>query len=288
MASPTFENKVVLITGASNGIGAATAAQFAALGAKIAGLDIRDSEIPSTDKRIDIKCDVSDEDSVIAAVKAVVEKWGTIDVLCNIAGIADKFRKYHYYFRYSVYEEDQADIKSSKTERVTETTNADLNRIMGINFNGPLFLMRHVIPHFLAKPGSIQGQGYNTVLPKKGAIVNICSAAALRGSAAGAIYTSSKHALLGLTRNTACMDAKEGVRTNAVLPGGVATNILNNSGIDPSTQLDPIGFPILQPAHALQPAVCVPDDVARTIVFLAGADGVNGAEVTVDQGWCQA
>lgn len=86
----------MIITGASNGIGAATAAQFAALGAKVAGLDIRDSETPPSDSRIDIKCDVSNEDSVIAAVNAVVEKWGTIDVLCNSAGITDKFRKYHY------------------------------------------------------------------------------------------------------------------------------------------------------------------------------------------------
>lgn len=158
---------------------------------------------------------------------------------------------------------------------------------MGINFNGPANLMRHVIPHFLAKPGRVEGEGHTTVLPKKGAIVNVCSEAAIRGSSAGAMYTASKHALLGLSRNTAWMYAKEGIRTNVVFPGGVATNIMANSGIDPRTQLDMVGFSTLQQAQALMPAVTMPDDIARAIVFLAGADAVNGAELAVDHGWCQ-
>lgn len=83
----------MIITGASNGIGAATAAQFAALGAKIANFDIRDPSTAPTDNRIDLKVDVSNEESVIAAVNTVVNQWGTIDVLCNVAGITDRFRE---------------------------------------------------------------------------------------------------------------------------------------------------------------------------------------------------
>lgn len=160
---------------------------------------------------------------------------------------------------------------------------------MGINFYGPLHLMRHVLPHFLKKPGAAEGQGWQTVLPKKGAIVNVCSVAAIRGAAAGALYTASKHALLGLSRNTSWMYTKEGVRTNVVIPGGVMTNIMGNSGYDArGADSDPIGAPILQPAHATMMAVCKPEDVARAIVFLAGADAVNGAELTVDSGWTTA
>lgn len=84
--------QVVIITGASNGVGAATAALFAEQGAKIAAFDIRDPPAAASDSRIDVKCNVSSEEEVIAAVKQVVEKWGTIDVLCNVAGITDKMR----------------------------------------------------------------------------------------------------------------------------------------------------------------------------------------------------
>jgi len=82
----------VIITGASNGVGAATAALFAEQGAKIAAFDIRDPPAATSDNRIDIKCNVSNEDEVTAAVKQVIEKWGTIDVLCNVAGITDRMR----------------------------------------------------------------------------------------------------------------------------------------------------------------------------------------------------
>lgn len=82
----------MIITGASNGVGAATAALFVDQGAKIAAFDIRDPPATTSDSRIDIKCNVSNEEEVIAAVQQVVERWGTIDVLCNIAGITDRMR----------------------------------------------------------------------------------------------------------------------------------------------------------------------------------------------------
>lgn len=156
---------------------------------------------------------------------------------------------------------------------------------MGINFLGPLYLMRHVIPHFLAKPGKVEGEGYATVLPYKGSIVNVGSVASFKGAAAGALYTASKHALLGLSRNTSWMYNKDGVRTNIVIPGGVMTNIMANSGFP---GVDPAAYAILGPAQAVMPALCTPDDIARGIFFLAGANAVNGAELVIDQAWTVA
>lgn len=92
--STKFQDKVVIVTGASNGIGAATAALFAAQGARIAALDIRDP--PATEaqpNRLDIKCNVANEEEVVAAVKMILERWGTVDVLCNVAGVTDHFGK---------------------------------------------------------------------------------------------------------------------------------------------------------------------------------------------------
>lgn len=175
------------------------------------------------------------------------------------------------------------------TERLTDTTNDALNTIMGVNFFGPFYLMKAVIPHFLAKPGEVQGEGYMTQLPKKGAIVNVCSVAAVRGAAAGAAYTSSKHALLGLSRNTAWMYHRDGVRCNVVVPGGILTNIMGNSGGGARGEhLDPVGRAILQGPQSVIPAVTMPADTANAIVFLAGADSVNGAEVSIDHGWTVA
>lgn len=106
---------------------------------------------------------------VKAAIQKVIDKYGTIDVLCNVAGITDRLM------------------------RVGETTNEGFTNIMGIEFNGPFYMVRAVIPHFLAKPESAD---------LKGSIFNVCSVAAVRGGCNGASYTSAKHALLGLSRNT--------------------------------------------------------------------------------------
>lgn len=90
-----FQDQVIIVTGANNGIGAATAALFAAQGARIAALDIREpSATEANPSRLDIKCNVAVEEEVIAAVQAIVQKWGQIDVLCNVAGITDKFGKH--------------------------------------------------------------------------------------------------------------------------------------------------------------------------------------------------
>lgn len=89
-----FQDQVVIITGANNGIGAATAALFASQGACIAALDIREPlTVEANPNRLDIKCNVGVEEEVIAAVQAVVDRWGRIDVLCNVAGITDRFGK---------------------------------------------------------------------------------------------------------------------------------------------------------------------------------------------------
>jgi NAD(P)-dependent dehydrogenase (short-subunit alcohol dehydrogenase family) len=117
----------------------------------------------------------------------------------------------------------------------------------------------------------------------KGAIVNMCSTAAVRGSAAGVAYTASKHALLGLSRSTAWSYAKEGIRCNAVIPGGVEdTQIMK--GTDPAVfQSD--GMMVTAPFQACLPGICKPADIANAVLFLVTAPAVNGAELAVDHGW---
>jgi len=87
---PSFD-QVIVLTGASNGIGAATAQLFLEQGAKVAALDIVDASASPDGERLNVKCDVSSEESVNAAIKQVLDKWSTIDVLVNVAGVMDQF-----------------------------------------------------------------------------------------------------------------------------------------------------------------------------------------------------
>ena len=117
-----------------------------------------------------------------------------------------------------------------------------------------------------------------------GSIVNVSSEAGIRGAAAGAAYTASKHGLIGLTRNTAYMYGKAGVRCNAIMPGGVETNIM--ASIDQS-KLDMEGLGVLGAVHAGALRNAKPDELAALVVFLLAveASNVNGALIANDGGW---
>ncbi|KAF3939618.1 hypothetical protein ABW19_dt0202735 [Dactylella cylindrospora] len=262
-----FTDKVVIITGGASGIGLATVNLFLSLNAKVAVLDISPPPAEITNpNRLDIQCDVSSEESVNAAVEKVIETWSTVDVLVNGAGIVDTFT------------------------RVTETTPATWNRCFAINVTGPFNMMRAVIPHFLSKappPQPFTPTAQNPFPPSPpiiGHIINICSVAAYKGCTSGAAYTASKHALLGLSRSTSFMYTSNGILTNAVVPGGVLTNIMQNSKVVP----DSIGMPLIQKGSSNMPGVSDASEVARTVVFLAGAKDINGAEICVDKGWSVA
>lgn len=117
-----------------------------------------------------------------------------------------------------------------------------------------------------------------------GSIVNIASEAGIRGAAAGAAYTASKHGVVGLTRNTAYVYARQGVRTNAVLPGGVATNIMDS--IDPS-KIDQAGMGAITPVHQTAIRNAEPTELAALVAFLIAdeSSNVNGAIIPSDGGW---
>ncbi|ETI21923.1 hypothetical protein G647_05993 [Cladophialophora carrionii CBS 160.54] len=244
-----LKDKVVLVTGTSNGIGAATAQLFLSHGAKVAALDVVDASDSSSPDLLNIKCDVSSEESVNAAITQVLNKWPTIDIVCNVAGVMDQF------------------------ERTGDISNEMWNRVLNVNLHGPLNVMRAAIKHFLTKEAE-----------QKGRIVNVGSLASVKGGTAGVAYTTSKHALLGLSRNTAWMYAKEGIQTNILLPGGVATEIMKNSRVLP----DKVGLDTVMPTMATQCGNCDPIDAANAILFLATAVGLNGAELRIDKGWSVA
>jgi NAD(P)-dependent dehydrogenase (short-subunit alcohol dehydrogenase family) len=152
---------------------------------------------------------------------------------------------------------------------VHETTDEVWERVLAVNLTGTFRLTRAVLPAML-RAG-------------RGAVVNVASEAALRGSAAGVAYTTSKHAVVGLTKSTAFMYGPSGVRVNAVAPGPTITNI-------EAKFASPLGAQRVRQAMALLPDAAEAEALASSITFLLSDDGVNinGVVLASDGGWSAA
>ncbi len=191
-----------------------------------------------------IKADVSQQSDVDNLIDETVKKYGTVDILINNAGIMDNFVP------------------------VGEVTDELWDKVLGVNLTGPMRIIRKTMPIFLEK--------------KKGVIVNIASIGGLQGSRAGAAYTASKFALVGLTKNIGFQYGGMGIRCNAIAPGGVNTNI--GKTIDNPSKL---GMDRAMSGIANNPRMGEPEEIAQVALFLASDDSslVNGTVVTADGGW---
>src|SRR5690606_33012924 len=128
---------------------------------------------------------------------------------------------------------------------VGKVTDDIWRRVMSINLDGPMYTMRRAIVPMLEQGG--------------GSIINIASIASVTGAAAGAAYTASKHALIGLTTNTAWMYAPQMIRCNAICPGATRTNIAETM---PADRLDPMGAARCGEFGRLNPRTLEPEDIA--------------------------
>ncbi|KAJ4989633.1 short-chain dehydrogenase/reductase SDR [Stagonosporopsis vannaccii] len=253
----SFENKVVIITGCSSGIGLATTRLLLARKAKVFGIDIAPftQELSSSTFAFH-QVDLTEPNAANEAVAACIQTYGPkIDILANVAGVMDAFAS--------------ADtVKDSEWERV-----------LSINLTVPVRLMAAVLPSMKEHKG--------------GAIVNVASRAAQSGAVAGVAYTASKHGLVGATKNVAWRFHNDGIRCNAVLPGGVATNIHSsiqreNWDMEAYTAAaGVIGLHSPSNAQGVPQLEVSPEDVANAIVFLASDEArkVNGVLMPVDNAW---
>ena len=244
--------KVAIVTGASSGIGRATAALFQAEGAQViaAARYTRPEELAYWDGMegvLPLRVDVTKLEDVQRMVGEAERRFGRLDALCNIAGMNDL----HY--------------------TLEDTDDERWDRIMDLDLKAPFRICR------LAVPLMLKGGG--------GAIVNIGSYAALRGNH-GPSYTAAKTGLIGLTRSIAFGYGAQGIRCNIVHPGGVDTDIGPHSG----GGFHPEGLArILKIAEAYPSGWNArPEEIAECCLFLCsdGARHVNGAELSVDGGTC--
>jgi NAD(P)-dependent dehydrogenase (short-subunit alcohol dehydrogenase family) len=247
-----LRNKVAIVTGASSGMGRAIASLFAQEGAMVIAADINEEALKVIVAEIQasggiaspVVANVSKEQDVQNMVESAVRLFGTLDILVNNAGIMDNFVP------------------------AAELTDELWERVFAVNATGPMRAIRKALPIFMNKSSGI--------------IINIASAGGLLGSRAGAAYTASKHAVVGLTKNVGFQYAKLGIRCNAIAPGAVNTNI-GKTIYDPSK----FGMERAMAGISLNPRVGEPEEIAKVALFLACDDSsfVNGTVITADAGW---
>jgi NAD(P)-dependent dehydrogenase (short-subunit alcohol dehydrogenase family) len=247
-SSDRFTGKVAFFTGAGSGIGRATAAAFAAEGARVAILDRTEEALGQTAKAIKdadgevivIACDVSLPEQVAAAVARTVETFGRLDIAFNNAGV------------------------ENKAVPVAEIDLDEWDRILDINLRGTFVCMKHELAQ-MVRQGS-------------GVVVNTSSGAGVRGVAGGAAYAASKHAIIGLTKSAALDYAKQNIRVNAVLPGNIETPMMDRftgGDIQKAIDLEPVG------------RLGKPEEIAEAVLWMSSDLGafVTGASISVDGGW---
>lgn len=241
-----FVDKTAIVTGAGSGIGRATAVRLAKEGARVIATDIsagRLRDLADHCEGLDLTTLVGDV-STQSTVDALIEAAeGHIDALANVAGIMDGFLP---------------------PEEVDDET---WQRVMDVNVTAVMRLTRAVLPSMIAA-------GH-------GSIVNVASEAGLRGSAAGAAYTTSKHAVIGFTKSTAFFYTPNGIRCNAVAPGAVATNI------EAPFKSQFAGERLGRFMQVNVPPIATPEELAAAITWLLSDDATNvsGAVLASDGGW---
>jgi len=248
-----MEDKVVLVTGGGSGIGRASALAFANAGAKVVVSGRREREALETVALIQkvggestfIKADATNETDSRELVAQAVSTYGRLDVAFNNAGIEGEVGKPTH-----------------------EQSVANYHAVMDTNVLGVLLAMKYEIAAMLKNGG--------------GAIVNNASVGGLVGFPGASVYVASKHAVLGLTKTAALEYAKQGIRINAISPGGIETPMLHRFTGGPGTDF----FNQLAGMHPIG-RLGRPEEIAEAVLWLCSdkASFVTGLSLTADGGW---
>lgn len=245
--------RTIVITGSTSGIGKQTALAFAKLGDNVVVSGRREAEGQAVVNEIKalgadaifVKMDITQENEVKALIEKAVARFGKIDVIVNNSGIAGR-----------------------ENLPLHQHSNENFREILEVNVMGTFWGMKYAIAAMLKTGG--------------GVVVNLASIAGLNGIPNTSQYSATKHAVVGLTKSAALDYATQGIRVNAVAPGAIKTDILQNA-------IDAGVFPedVIAQMHPMQ-KMGDTGSIANAIVFLASPDVpfVTGTILNVDGGFC--
>lgn len=250
------KDRVLLITGAAQGIGFEIAQEFYKAGAKVVLTDINEEKVKEAAAELGkdvlgIKCDVTNEEDIVNSMNITVKEYGRIDILINNAGM-----------------QHVSMIEDFPTER--------FELLIKIMLTAPFIATKHVLPH-------MRKNGF-------GRIINMASINGLVGFAGKAAYNSAKHGVIGLTKVAALETAADGITVNAVCPGYVDTPLVRNQfkdlakvrNVPVESVLEEVLYPLVPQKRLLDVK-----EVADLTLFLASdaAKGMTGQAVVLDGGY---
>jgi NAD(P)-dependent dehydrogenase (short-subunit alcohol dehydrogenase family) len=230
-----FQSKSIIVTGAGSGIGRATALAFAAEGGRLVLADVNETHgLETVEKCLRLgaeahfaKTDVSLSKDCAALTEAAIRHFGRLDVAFNNAGI------------------------NVAVQPIADLDEAEWHRIVAVNLTGVFFCMKHQIAAMKRTGG--------------GAIINTASVGGVIGTAGVTAYCATKHGVVGLTKSAALDHIKDGIRINAICPGGTRTAMLAEWFKEPEVERAALAqTPIGRMAD--------PDEIARAVLFLASED----------------
>lgn len=243
-----LENKVAIVTGAGSGIGAASAVRFAAEGAAVVAVDIRENRAQETVDVINgdgghglaMQADVSDEADVERMVAETVAQLGGLDVLFSNAG-------------------------TLRPGSVTELSVEDWDLVMGVNVRSVFLGGKFAVPAMLERGG--------------GSIINTASISGLHGDGGAVVYAASKAAVINLTRAMATDHSADGIRVNDICPGTIETPPVKRMVADPAV------MQVNLDAHSMG-RLGQPEEIAAAALWLASDESsfVSGEHLVVDGG----